>query len=422
MKQGIKKLLGAKQLVRAMGSQTVSTYANQLIAFVIPWIVLTRTGDAANAGFVAFAMSTAMLCGGLLGGLATDRLGGRKVSIISDALSFVTAAALAIALFVDFFAIWFVILTQILGVLFDSPGAIAKNTTVPAAAKEGGVPVVRATGLQQTFQNLAMFIGPVSAGTIIAIFSESITLMLASVLFLIAIYWISRMPKKLMVHEHPLTFKQAFLDMKEALMFVARDPFLGRMQVFGPFFAFVIIPATTIVFPSWFVLNGLSSASLGAFLGAQAVGGVLGGIIFATWGPKYSQQKWLFTSSILYALSFVAFAMLQPGSPLTYVVSFVSGIIFTGMLAIPYSAFYIRTPEKYLGRSGSIGIAAGSLVAAIASLFFGWLISTTSPVAALIASAIMMSLVAIGVLVLPFMKHLDLPPPAGAAGAEEPSN
>lgn len=419
MKQGIKKILGAKQLLRAMESQSVSTYANQVIAFVIPWLVLSRTGSASDAGIVAFAMSTAMMLGSLAGGLATDRLGGRKVSIIADGFSMITALGLAFALFVDFFAIWFVVITQILGVMFDSPGQIAKNTTVPAAAKEGGVPVVRAMGLQQTLQNIAMFVGPISAGVLIAILTESYTLVLAAVLFLTAIYLVSRLPKKLMVHENRMTIRQAFVDMKDAVTFLIKDPFLGKMQLFGPLFAFVVMPASTLVFPAWFVLNGQSSASLGVFLGIQAIGGIIGGFIFAAFGPKVSQQKWLVTACTLYALSFLVFSFLQPGSIVAYVVAFFVGIVFTGVMAIPYSAFYIRTPEKFLGRTNSLGMAAGSLAAAVASLFFGWLISATSPGAALIASAITMGLVALGTLVLPFMRYLDLPPSADAAGAEE---
>ncbi|HEU5121832.1 MAG TPA: MFS transporter [Candidatus Saccharimonadales bacterium] len=410
MKKGIKKLLGARQLLRAMGSQSVSTYANQVIAFVVPWLVLTKTGSAASAGIVAFAMSATMLIGGLLGGLATDRLGGRKVSVIADIFSMITALGLATALFLDFFAIWFVIITQILGVLFDSPGQVAKNTTVPAAAKEGDVPVVRAMGLQQTLQNIAMFIGPISAGVLVAVLTESYTLILAAVLFLIAVYLVWRMPKKLMVHEHPMSFKRAYLDMKDAMEFIVNDPFLGKMQIFGPLFAFVVVPASTIIFPAWFVLNGQSSASLGAFLGIQAIGGIIGGFIFAALAPKVSQQRWLGVATALYALSFLAFSYLQPGSLFTYVIAFFAGIVFTGLMAIPYSAFYIRTPERLLGRTGSLGIAAGSLVAAIASLFFGWLISVVSPAAALVAGAIIMGIVALGVMVLPFMKYLDLPP------------
>lgn len=152
---GLQKLLGARQLLRIMGSQSASVYANQVIAFVVPWLVLTRTGSAANAGFVAFAMAAAALVGTLSGGLVNDRIGGRKVSMIADSLSLVTALLLALTLVFDYFSLWVVIVSQIIGVFFDAPGAIAKNTTIPAAAEEGKVPIVRAMGLQQTLQNMA---------------------------------------------------------------------------------------------------------------------------------------------------------------------------------------------------------------------------------------------------------------------------
>lgn len=46
---GMQGLLGAHQLLRLLGSQSASTHANQVIAFVIPWLVLTRTGSAVSA-------------------------------------------------------------------------------------------------------------------------------------------------------------------------------------------------------------------------------------------------------------------------------------------------------------------------------------------------------------------------------------
>ncbi len=414
MKQGVSRLLGAKQMLRVMSSQSASTYANQVIAFVIPWLVLTRTGSAANAGLVAFAMATAALVGTLLGGLVTDRIGGRRVSIIADSLSLVTALGLAAALFFDFFALWLVIVSQIVGVFFDGPGMIAKNTTVPAAAKEGNIPLVRAMGLQQTLQNMAMFVGPVSAGLLIAWLTESVTLAVASALFLLAIYLVTRLPRKIMAHEHPMTVHHAVSDMKEALRFIFAEPFLGKMQLFGPLYAFVVGPVATIVYPAWFVFSGQSSAALGAFLGAQAIGGMVGGFVFAALAPKVSQQKWLAGATGAYALALLALSFIQPGSPMAILVGFLGGLVFTGIMAIPYTSFYTRTPERFLGRVNSIGAASGQLVVAVASLFFGWLITATSPKTAILACAIGMGLIALGTIALPFMKLLDEKAPEAA--------
>jgi predicted MFS family arabinose efflux permease len=404
---GMGRLLGAHQLMRLLGSQSVSTYANQVIAFVIPWLVLTRTGSAVSAGTVAFAMGVAAFVGVMTGGLITDRIGGRTVSMIADSLSTVTALLLGIALFFDFFSLWLVIVLQIIGVFFDGPGQIAKNTLVPSAATAHEVPIVRAMGIQQTLQNVANFVGPLSAGLLVALLSESVTLMFASVLFAFCIFLVLRLPRQMIVHEHQMSVRQAYEDMREAVQFLIKDPFLGPMQLFGPFFAFVIGPVSAIVFPAWFVFANQSAAQLGVFLGAQALGGMIGGFLFAAVAPKVSQHKWLFGATGLYALALLILYFLQPGSFVTMLVGFLAGVVFTGIFAIPYSSFYTRTPERLLGRVNSLGAGMGFIIIALASLFFGWLINATSARTGLLMCAILMGLISLGVYLFPFMKHLD---------------
>jgi cyanate permease len=179
------------------------------------------------------------------------------------------------------------------------------------------------------------------------------------------------------------------------------------MQLFGPLFAFALGPVSAIVFPAWFVFANQSATQLGIFLGAQALGGMLGGFLFAAFAPKVSQQKWLFGATGAYALALLVLYFLQPGSVVALLVGFMAGVVFTGIFAIPYSSFYIRTPERLLGRVNSLGAGVGFIVIALASLFFGWLINATSARAGLLACAIAMGLIALGVLLFPFMKHLD---------------
>jgi predicted MFS family arabinose efflux permease len=421
-KNGLHRILGAHQLLRLLGSQSASTYANQVIAFVIPWLVLTRTGSAVSAGTVAFAMGIAAFVGVMTGGLIADRVGGRTVSMIADGLSTVTALLLGITLFLDFFSLWLVIVSQIIGVFFDGPGQIAKNTLVPAAATEQDIPMVRAMGIQQTLQNVANFVGPLSAGFLVALLSESITLMFASVLFALCIFLVLGLPRKIRQHEERLSPRQAYEDMREAVQFLVKDPFLGPMQLFGPFFAFVVGPVSAMVFPAWFVFAEKSALQLGIFLGAQALGGMIGGFTFAAFAPKVSQQKWLFGATSAYALALMGLYFLQPGSVVALLVGFLAGVVFTGIMAIPYSSFYIRTPERLLGRVNSLGAGMGSIIIALASLFFGWLISAASARTAILVCAILMGLIALGVWLFPFMKHLDEPVTPESIGEPTQSN
>ena len=76
-------------------------------------------------------------------------------------------------------------------------------------------------------------------------------------------------------------------------------------------------------------------------------------------------------------------------------------------MAIPFSSFYTQTPERLLGRVNSLGAGMGSIIIALASLFFGWLIQVTSARTGLLGCATVMGPIALGVLLFPFMKHLD---------------
>jgi|GEM_PF-3316519 len=409
MKKGMQKLSKAKQLLTILSAQSVSTYANQVIAFVVPWLILTRTGNAASAGTIAFIMGLAAVAGTLAGGLITDRIGGRRVSMLADGLSLITALALAGALWFDFFSLWFVAVTQILGVFFDGPGGIAKITTVPAAAQEENVPITRAMGLTQTLQGMATFLGPITAGLLIAAFGEANTLFVATILFLAGIVLVSRLRKHTVVHEQPMSTRQAYNDMREALQFLINEPFLSKMQLVGPLMGAVLGPISALILPAWFIFANQDSQALGIFLGAGAIGGMVGGTIFAALAHKLTQRTWLVGATAMYAVAMLGLYFLQPGSLAAVGVSFLAGLMMSMMFAVPFSAFYSRTPQKLLGRVGSLGMATGATMGAVASLGFGWLIHSVSAPVALLVCAIVMGGIATALGTLPFVRLLDEP-------------
>jgi hypothetical protein len=116
-------LWSARRLLLTMSSQSASTFANQVVAFV-------------------------------------------RTALVADALSLVTVLALVAALLADFVPLWLIVVTKVLGVLFDGPGMVARGALVPRVAREDSVPLVRATTLQETLQNTAQFIGPLAAGSL----------------------------------------------------------------------------------------------------------------------------------------------------------------------------------------------------------------------------------------------------------------
>jgi Na+/melibiose symporter-like transporter len=404
---GLSKLLTAHHLLRVIGSQSASTYANQIVAFVVPWLVLTRTGSALNAGGVVFAMGATAVIGSVLGGVIVDRIGGRRASIISDMLSLLTVVLLAVFLLSGYFSLWLVIASQMLGVLFDGPGAIAKDVMVPRTARQDKIPLLRAGSMQESLQNAAMLAGPLSAGLFVAWLSESTTLLLAAALFAICIFLVWGLGHPRPVHTHPLTAKRAFEDLREGIVFLVKEPLLGPISILGVLLMCFIAPLTTVIFPAWFVLAQKGASDLGIFLGAQALGTIIGGIGFAVIATHISSRTWFILTNIGYALGLAGLYFTQPGSVAAVSISFLAGMASSGWFPIINTAFYARAPERILGRVNGAAFTLYWIAVAPASLLLGLLVNATSPKLGILVSAVGLGLLGMIAFLMSFMKLLD---------------
>jgi MFS family permease len=407
----------ARHLLLTMSSQASSTFGNQVVAFVIPWLVLDRTGSAFNAGGVAFATGVAFVLGSLFGGVVVDRIGGRLTAMAADALSLVTVVALSVALLADFVPLWLIVVTQVLGVAFDGPGMVARDTLIPAVAKQDDVPLVRATSLQETLQNTAGFVGPLAAGLLVASLGESPTLFFAAFLFLVALLLVARLERRRLASDHPLTARSALADLREGFAFIAREPLLGPLTFLLIGWTAIYVPLSTVIYPAWFVLDGRDAGALGVFLGAQALGGIVGGLAFAAVGPKVSKWRWVVVTNLVATAGLVALTRLEPGSAATVGLSFAIGVISAGSLPIINTAYYARTPERLLGRVNGASFALVLTALPISSLLMGWLINATSAVTALGVVAAGNAVMVLTFTLVPALRLIDQEDTAGEGEA-----
>jgi hypothetical protein len=128
---------------------------------------------------------------------------------------------------VAFVILWLIVVTQALGELFDRPGMVARDALVPRVARQDDVPLVRATTLQETLQNTALFVGPLAAGLLIAAVAEQGTLLVAAVMFAAAMLLIPGLERQRPVHDQPLTPARALADVREGFRFIVHEPLLG---------------------------------------------------------------------------------------------------------------------------------------------------------------------------------------------------
>lgn len=401
-------LNGAHQLLRAIGAQSASTLANQVVAFVIPWLVLSRTGSALDAGTVAFATGAAAVVGTLFGGVIVDRIGGRAASLLSDALSLVTVLALPVALFLDVLPLWLIVVTQTVGVLFDGPGKVARDTLVPGTARHDGVPLIRAASLQETLKGIATLLGPLAAGVLVATTGEGPTLLLAAGVFVVAMLLVRGVARPLRAPARPpLSVTAALRDVREGFAYLLHEPLLGPLTLLLTVWVAVYVPLSTIVLPAWFVLSGQDATALGVFLGALALGSILGGFGFTAIGPRVRPFRWFLVTGVVSKLVLGMLLLTAPGTVEAVAVALAIGLTSAGQLPIINAAFYSRTPEHLLGRVNGAGWTLVLAALPVASLGFGWLVNTTSAAVG-IAVVATGSLVMVGVVgVHPAMRLLD---------------
>jgi MFS family permease len=346
------RLWSARRLLLTVSSQSSSTFANQMVAFVIPWLVLSRTGSALNAGAVAFATGIASVVGTLFGGVIVDRAGGRRTALLADALSLVTVLALVVALVVDFVPLWLIVVTQTLGVLFDGPGMVARDTLLPRVAREDDVPLVRATSIQETLQNTAQFVGPLAAGFLIAVVAEQGTLLVAAGLFLAAMALIAGLERQRLTHDQPMTAARALADVREGFRFIATEPLLGPLTFLLVAWVAVYVPLSTLVFPAWFNFARQGAGALGVFLAAGALGAILGGLAFAAVGPRISRFWWFVPTNLAATALLAALLATEPGSAPAVALSFAVGLVSAGSLPIINTAYYLLPAMRLIDAPG----------------------------------------------------------------------
>ena len=119
-----------RPLVGWLAAETVSLCGTRLSMIAIPWLVLTTTGSATQTGAVAFAEMAPYVAAKALGGPWIDRLGARRVSIVTDGASTVVVAAIPLIHAVDGLSFPMLLVLLAVAGLLRGPGSCSQDRHV----------------------------------------------------------------------------------------------------------------------------------------------------------------------------------------------------------------------------------------------------------------------------------------------------
>jgi MFS family permease len=156
-----------------LAANVISVAGNSLTQLAVPWYVLQSTGSSARAGIVAFCSLfpvavSASVCGPLI-----DRVGRRRMSVISDLACGASIAAVPLLQLGGGLRFWMLCALMACAGACSVPGATARGVLVPALAQRAGARLVRVASLYDGAARCAAMIGAALGGVLIAAFGAS---------------------------------------------------------------------------------------------------------------------------------------------------------------------------------------------------------------------------------------------------------
>ena len=360
-----------------VAAEAFSLFGNAAISIVLPWLVLTRTGDPSVAGLVAAVAAVPSILATLVGGWLIDHVGQRRMSIIADIGSAVSVAGLAIVDWAFGLNIgWFVVL-GVLGALFDVPGMTARETLMGRVSLTSGIKLDKIAAIRQSVFGIAFLAGPAVAGVLLTVLDPIRVVWITAACSALAALCTLLMP--LVAAEVEPTDGQ---PQPGGFATLWASPALRAMVVIAFGSALLTAPLITVLLPAHFQRLGQADW-LGYTMSAFAAGSIVGSILYGVLAAR-SRRLVYVLGLVLQTVGMAGFATLQ-GFWLVAAGSVMVGI-GGGLLSPIFLVFFTeRVAERVRGRVLSLVNALAMIASPIGLSLLALLLTRASlNVAALI--------------------------------------
>ena len=340
------------------------------------WLVMELTKSASQLGLVMFLYGAPTFIMMLLGGIAADLIERRKLLVYTQALVTITVTLMAFLLFARLLSVWHIygfslILGAFQGLNLPSRFAIIGDLVDREA-------MLNATALSTAVFNGGRVMGPVIGGWVIDWVSMEHTLLLTTVLNIISLFFLWRMPAN---NEQTTTdFRNVFKDFYQGLHYLATTPLSLSLVITSATFGF--FGATYMNVLPGFAQEVLrvQAGDTGMLSGASGVGAIAGGILLARLGNVEYKSLLLFAMILLFGFSLILFSI-TPIYLISLVILFGVGVGFSNVISLMTTIFQLSTPPEFRGRlMGFLLVGAafsylGSYPIGLVADYYGWSLS-----------------------------------------------
>lgn len=355
-------------------SQLSSILSSRLRELVIPLLVLGMTHSPLIVGLVALSQQLGVILLAMPVGTWMERKNKRTVMIIAHSLTTICLFVLAFFVFQksinSLYIAFLLFLIGVLGLLSST----AFNVMIPAVA--GRQNLIHAHTSIEGADAVSTLIGPILAGFLFAKMGASFTLLLCSILSVVALIFIytirykEQIPKKQSTH---LTMTDKIKDFFKrssegfTYLFANASQLISTIAICVLGFITIFIPLTVMIHANH-TLN-LSPEHIGLLLSFAGVGNIVG-VVILKW---LKNPNWIPFLSLLLIIS--ATGILLVFITTNFWLSCAGMFVFDGALSM---AFVLQaavhqgvTPDEALSRIRSATYVLGGLIAMFASFLSG---------------------------------------------------
>ncbi|HIP72199.1 MAG TPA: MFS transporter, partial [Anaerolineae bacterium] len=346
--------------------EAVSLIGDQFYLIALPWLVLQMTGDALAVGAVLALAGIPRAIFMLVGGALTDRFSPRIIMLVSNLLRLGLISLLAVLIIGGAIQLWMLYIFALLFGLADAFFYPAQSSIIPQIVAEKDLQTGNAI-VQGTAQ-LSLFLGPVMAGGMIALFAGRTTetaslrgiglaMAVDAATFLVSAVtlWFIKLPRP-STNEKANPAESVLSAIKQGLVYVWRDE---TLRIF-----FLVVAAISTLLSGVFAVGipvlvnarfTEGAVALGLIMSAFGAGSLLGtglaGLL-----PKPPQGHLgtiLLLGTAVMGLALISFAFVH-SLPLAILTSLVNGIADGYVVIMFITWLQLRTPEAMLGRMMSL--------------------------------------------------------------------
>jgi MFS family permease len=403
-----------RPLITLYIADAVSRTGNVMTLLAIPWFVLQTTGSAARTGVVAAFHFLPVVIASFFGGTLVDRLGFRRMSVISDLASAATVAAIPALYLTVGLPFWLLLVLVFLGALLDAPGTTARRALLPDAATQAGWAFERASGVSAAVERGSRLGGAPIAGVLIALFGAAHVLWIDAATFLVSAALVALgIPRSVPA---PSPEKPSYLtDLKDGLRFLRSSRVISAIVITVCLTNF-IDSSIGVLLPLYADRVYSSAVMLGIMSGVLGGGSVIGALLYAARGRGLGRFRIFASCFVVVSLEFFVLAAFPPRAVV------VAGMLVAGIAAGPLNpiidtVIFEQVPAAMRGRVLGLIHSAAWMSIPLGVMVAGLLAETIGLRATLFSAGLAYVAVTTSIWLNPAMRDMDsrLLPEAAAA-------